>query len=54
MTIATLATSPRAARAAIVPPPGDRVLEKPYQLEELTRTIRQMLELRTARAISVA
>jgi len=28
--------------------PGDRVLEKPYQLAELTRTIRQMLEERRA------
>jgi signal transduction histidine kinase/ActR/RegA family two-component response regulator len=30
--------------------PYDRVLEKPYHLAELTRTIRQMLEARTSRA----
>jgi two-component system cell cycle sensor histidine kinase/response regulator CckA len=30
--------------------PHDRVLEKPYQLAELTRTIREMLEARTSRA----
>jgi len=30
--------------------PHDRVLEKPYQLAELTRTIRQILQARTARA----
>jgi signal transduction histidine kinase/ActR/RegA family two-component response regulator len=30
--------------------PHDRVLEKPYQLEELARTIRQMLEARRSRA----
>ena len=30
--------------------PHDRVLEKPYQVDELARTIRQMLEARRARA----
>jgi signal transduction histidine kinase/ActR/RegA family two-component response regulator len=32
--------------------PHDRVLEKPYELAELTRTIRQMLEARAAAAAS--
>jgi signal transduction histidine kinase/CheY-like chemotaxis protein len=39
----------RLARSGAVGP-RDRVLEKPYQLEELTRTIRQMLEARAAQA----
>src|SRR5256885_16891899 len=43
----------RLARTGAVGP-HDRVLEKPYQLEELTRTIRQMLESRDARAGEVA
>ncbi|HZJ62684.1 MAG TPA: response regulator [Kofleriaceae bacterium] len=30
--------------------PHDRVLEKPYQFDELARTIRQMLEARVQRA----
>jgi hypothetical protein len=30
--------------------PHDRVLEKPYQLEELARTIRDILEARVMRA----
>ena len=30
--------------------PHDRVLEKPYQLEELARTLRSMLEARASRA----
>jgi signal transduction histidine kinase/CheY-like chemotaxis protein len=34
--------------------PHDRVLEKPYQLDELTRTIRHMLESRSSRAGAVA
>jgi two-component system cell cycle sensor histidine kinase/response regulator CckA len=38
----------RLARSGAIGP-RDRVLEKPYQLEELTRTIRQMLEARTSR-----
>jgi two-component system, cell cycle sensor histidine kinase and response regulator CckA len=41
----------RLARTGVVGP-TDRVLEKPYQLAELTRTIRQMLEARGARAIA--
>ena len=41
----------RLARSGAVGP-HDRVLEKPYQLEELTRTIRKMLEARIARARS--
>jgi len=32
--------------------PHDRVLEKPYSLEELARTIRQMIEARASRAAS--
>jgi signal transduction histidine kinase/ActR/RegA family two-component response regulator len=38
----------RLARSGAVGP-HDRVLEKPYQLAELTRTIRQMLEARNVR-----
>jgi len=38
----------RLARTGAVGP-HDRVLEKPYQLAELTRTIRQMLEASTLR-----
>jgi signal transduction histidine kinase/ActR/RegA family two-component response regulator len=38
----------RLARSGAVGP-HDRVLEKPYQLEELTRTLRQMLEARSSR-----
>ncbi len=34
--------------------PSDRVLEKPYQLAELTRTIRQMLEARCAPVAAAA
>jgi signal transduction histidine kinase/ActR/RegA family two-component response regulator len=34
--------------------PHDRVLEKPYQLEELARTIRQMLEAHASRAAAAA
>jgi signal transduction histidine kinase/CheY-like chemotaxis protein len=34
--------------------PHDRVLEKPYQLEELARTIRQMLEARVSRTQATA
>jgi hypothetical protein len=34
--------------------PCDRVLEKPYQLAELTRTIRQMLEDRCAPVAATA
>jgi two-component system cell cycle sensor histidine kinase/response regulator CckA len=34
--------------------PHDRVLEKPYQFEELARTIRQMLEARVSRAAATA
>jgi hypothetical protein len=30
----------------------DRVLEKPYQLDELARTIRSMISARTSRAAS--
>jgi signal transduction histidine kinase/ActR/RegA family two-component response regulator len=33
--------------------PHDRVLEKPYQLEELARTIRDMVDARSARAAGV-
>jgi len=39
----------RLARSGAVGP-HDRVLEKPYQLEELTRTIRRMIEARASRA----
>jgi CheY-like chemotaxis protein len=38
----------RLARSGAIGP-HDRVLEKPYQLAELTRTIRQMLEARASR-----
>jgi two-component system, cell cycle sensor histidine kinase and response regulator CckA len=34
--------------------PHDRVLEKPYQFEELARTIREMLEARLSRAAAIA
>jgi two-component system cell cycle sensor histidine kinase/response regulator CckA len=43
----------RLARTGAVGP-HDRVLEKPYQLAELTRTIRAMLETRTSRAASAS
>jgi hypothetical protein len=39
----------RLARTGAVGP-HDRVLEKPYQLADLTRTIRNMLETRAAHA----
>jgi CheY-like chemotaxis protein len=42
----------RLARSGAVGP-HDRVLEKPYQLEELTRTIRRMIEARASRSAEV-
>jgi two-component system cell cycle sensor histidine kinase/response regulator CckA len=43
----------RLARSGAVGP-HDRVLEKPYQIEELTRTIREMLEARVLRVAQSA
>jgi hypothetical protein len=34
--------------------PHDRVLEEPYQLAELTQTIRQMLQAQATRAFATA